>query len=150
MSCQFDFLPLYPCGLELASRWTNHSLPKYDVKYIFNAPKGWTLVLCPSLIIHPSNQACGGGVYRNHPVRLSVPLFTSCMGHYFIPTYSIFLTFHTIVVHDPRSYFQGQGHSAYIPKICWGHKSSLQCWIWIIFHTIVVHDPSVCLDLDPR
>ena len=66
--------------------------------------------------------------------------------------------FHTIVVDDPRvchdldprSYLQGQGHSAHISKnVCPGHSSSLQCWIWI-FHTIVVDDPRVCHDLDPR
>ena len=52
---------------------------------------------------------------------------------------------------DPRSYLQGQGHSAHIPKNpCPGYISSLPCWIWIIFHTIVVHDPRVCHDLDPR
>ena len=56
---------------------------------------------------------------------MPVGLFTSCPGHNFLPPCPIWIIFHTIVVHDPRvghdfdprSYLQGQGHSAYIPKI---------------------------------
>ena len=72
----------------------------------------------------PRKQSLGG-VYRNHPVRLSVRLFTSCPGHNFLTPCPIWIIFHTIIVHDPRmchdldprSYLQGQGHSAHIPKI---------------------------------
>ena len=62
-------------------------------------------------------------------ITLSVPmsacLFTPCPGHNFLPSYPIWIIFHTIVVHyprvchdlDSRSYLQGQGHSAHILKI---------------------------------
>ena len=71
------------------------------------------------LVIPPANKVWG--VYRNHPVRpsvcLSVRLFTTCPGHNFLLHWPIWIIFHTIVVHDPRTYLQGQGHSAQIPKI---------------------------------
>ena len=63
---------------------------------------------------------------------LSVRLFTSCPGHNFVSTCSIWIIFHTIVVHDPRSYLQGQGHSTHIQKLCPGHSSSLPSLILII------------------
>ena len=116
----------------------------------------------------PGKQSWGGGgVYRNHPVRLSVRpsvclsvrLFTSCPGHNFLTPCPIWIIFHTIIFHDPRmchdldprSYLQGQGSQCtHTQNPCPGHNSSLICWIWIIFHTIVVHDPRVCHDLHPR
>ena len=51
---------------------------------------------------------------------------------------------------EPRSYLEGQDHSANIPKICPGHNSTMLHWIWIIFHTVVVHDPMVCHNLESR
>ena len=42
------------------------------------------------------------GVYRNHTVRLSVRLFTSCPGHNVETTCPIWIISHTIIVHDPR------------------------------------------------
>ena len=82
----------------------------------------------------PTNKVWGG-VYRNHPVCLSirlclsvclsVHLFTSRPGHNFVLPCPIWIIFHTIVVHDPRmchdldprSYLQGRGHSAHILEI---------------------------------
>ena len=71
---------------------------------------------------------------------------------------SIYIIFHTIVIHnssachdlDPRSYLQGQGHNAHIPEIRIRDNSSLTCWIWIIFRAIIIHDSRVCHDLDPK
>ena len=81
----------------------------------------------------------------------------SCRAHNSSLLCCIWIIFHTVVdprvCHDidPRSYLQGQGHSAHIPNIlCPGHNLSLLCWILIIFHTIVVHDPRTCHDLDTR
>ena len=61
-----------------------------------------------------------------------------------------------IVVHDPRmchdldprSYLQGEGHCAHIPKIGVRAITSLPCWIGIIFYTVVVNDPRMCHNLD--
>ena len=50
---------------------------------------------------------------------------------------------------DPRSYLQGQGLNAHIPKIR-VLAPSLPSLIWITFCTIVVHDPRVCHDLYTR
>ena len=55
----------------------------------------------PAVFIPPANKVWGG-VYRNHPVCLSVRLFTSCPGHNFLTPCLIWIIFHTIIVHDPR------------------------------------------------
>ena len=69
----------------------------------------------------PANKVWG--IYRNHPVCPSV--HTSCPGRNFLIPCPIWIIFHKNIVHDlrmchdldPRSYLQGQGHSAHIPKI---------------------------------
>ena len=97
----------------------------------------------------PNKQSFGGCIGITLSICLSVFLHrTSCPGHNFVPICPIWMIFHTIVVHntrvchdlDPRSYLQGKGHSAHIPKSV----------IWIVFHAIVVHAPMLCHDLDPR
>ena len=73
----------------------------------------------------PANKVLG---YIGSPclsVLLSFRLSTSWLGHNFLLPWLIWIIFHTIIVHDPRlchdldsrSYLQGQGHSAHIPKI---------------------------------
>ena len=89
--------------------------------------------------------------YRNHPVRLSV-LCSHCGAITSFPCH-IWISFHIIVIHDPRvchaldprSYLISQGHSVHLPKIC----VSPHCLvlIWITFHTIDVHDARVCMTL---
>ena len=101
--CQFSLTERKQHILRVQNLWPSYYTP---LKQSLEGYIGITLSVCSS-------------------VCLSVRLFTSCPDHYFLPPCRIWIIFHTIIVHDPRmchdldtrSYLQGQGHSAHIPKI---------------------------------
>ena len=48
---------------------------------------------------------------------------------------------------ERRSYFQGKGHSAHIPKIRVRAITPLPCYIWIIYHKFVFHTQGYVMTL---
>ena len=93
---------------------------------------------------------------------LSVHLFALCLGHNFLPPCSIWIIFHTIVVHDPRVCHdvnlpwpkvispRSRSQCTNTQNLCPGHNFSLPCWIKIIFHRFLVYDQRVCHEIYPR
>ena len=115
-----------------------NNLIKKSLSYKVKIKAFWTLVLiwahfkikkfclhwAKFIIIPPANKVWGYiGITLS--VHLFVRLFTSCPGNNFVLPCPIWIWFHTIVANDlrvchdldPRSYLQGQGHSAHILEI---------------------------------
>ena len=96
-------------------------------------------------------------VYRNHPVRLSVNLFTFCPDIIFLLPCPIWIIFYTFVVYnlrvchdlEPRSYPRSRSLCTHSQNPCLGQLLTSILDLDNISH-IVVHDARVCHDLGSK
>ena len=110
------------------SRVPLHYLSKFyddDVQFTFAEPPPpptWASVF----IIHPPPAQTKFGVWESTCLSVHLSVCSLCVrGHNSVTTCPLWIIFHTIIVHvarvchdlDPRSYLQGQCHSAHIPEI---------------------------------
>ena len=84
-----------------------------SLSLVKNSKFSWLTSLANIALLYPPQTISlwGGGRY------IGSPCLSICLSIHILS--GSWIIFHTIVVHnlDPRSYLQGQGHSAHIPQI---------------------------------